>query len=477
MRNIDTETEETRLWILRLDKRISEHPNSAELYRERGDAHADLGDMEKALADYLDAARIDPANGEAHFLCGNVLAEMDEHERAIECYTASINADPNPAALANRGNSYLALDEPKKAVEDYSASIKAYIEDDDMTLEVITIFLARGEAYSMLNMHMEAIADYSEALIRDEHERGNRESILDTEYVLAQRGNMYEDVGWYADAEKDFAKAVSICQDKSTELYRMALTKSLYSRGRIHADNGEYEKAIEYYGQAIGAGFECGDPYCFRAEAYLATGRDEAALDDCNSALRIYPGAFFANRLRGNIYLNAERYADAVADFSVVLEHSPAHTEAYVLRGSAYMMMDRSDEAIRDLTRALTIDFECADAYELRGALYSSQEQYDKALEDASRLIELKPDYSDAYSMRGDVYTNIDGMENEAIADYTKAIKLDPKNAEAYFMRGMVYAEQGKKLRATKDFTKAFMLDPSLEKRANQTFDGISEQV
>lgn len=73
---------------------IRQHPDSDQLYLERGDALSWLGRYEDAIADYDRAIAIDADNPAAYFRRCRARSEIGLHEEAIEDYDKLMRLDP-----------------------------------------------------------------------------------------------------------------------------------------------------------------------------------------------------------------------------------------------------------------------------------------------------------------------------------------------------------------------------------------------
>ena len=56
-----------------------------------------LGDYKKAIADFNDAIRLEPANAEYYFKRGLAYQQLGDHKRASESFSAAIEFDKNHA--------------------------------------------------------------------------------------------------------------------------------------------------------------------------------------------------------------------------------------------------------------------------------------------------------------------------------------------------------------------------------------------
>jgi tetratricopeptide (TPR) repeat protein len=127
---------------------INLDPNNAQAYYDRADAYYyGLEEVEKALADYSEAIRLEP--------------EYAEDCIYAPCYTALINLNPNDSqAYYNRGNAYYKHQEYEKAIVDYSESIRL----DSTNFKA---YGSRGDAYYELGEFRSAVAEYTEAIRLD----------------------------------------------------------------------------------------------------------------------------------------------------------------------------------------------------------------------------------------------------------------------------------------------------------------------
>jgi tetratricopeptide (TPR) repeat protein len=134
-----------------------------------------------------------------------------------------------------------------------------------------------------------------------------------------------------------------------------------------------------------------------RGEAYMALGRFDAAMEDCQSASRIAPRQVMTEKLCG---------------------------DAYLAKGDA-------DAAITHYTRAIR-----ATSVFLRGLwigriqAYLAAQRYDDALSDANYFIGRDKTKPEVYVLRGKAYFGR-GDLREAQDDFEQALRLDSNSAEA----------------------------------------------
>jgi len=88
---------------------------------------------------------------------GNEYFRTSQYQRAVECYTGSIDAEATAVAYANRAMALLKLGEFDKAVEDSAEALKI----DPFYLKA---YQRRGTAHRELGLYLNALQDYEAAL-------------------------------------------------------------------------------------------------------------------------------------------------------------------------------------------------------------------------------------------------------------------------------------------------------------------------
>jgi len=87
--------EEPELAIAKLDRIISYRPEFAEAWNKRGDAYLQLGDLDRALADYQQTLRLNPYHFGAMQSCGEIWLERSNARRSAEYFRRALDVNPN----------------------------------------------------------------------------------------------------------------------------------------------------------------------------------------------------------------------------------------------------------------------------------------------------------------------------------------------------------------------------------------------
>jgi tetratricopeptide (TPR) repeat protein len=82
---------------------ITQSPDTAQIHFDRGQAAANIGDLDRALAKYTKGLRLDPKNADAYHIRAHMWKQKGDLDAAISDWTEAIRLDPsNVAASVNR---------------------------------------------------------------------------------------------------------------------------------------------------------------------------------------------------------------------------------------------------------------------------------------------------------------------------------------------------------------------------------------
>ena len=447
---------------------IKLNPNYIYAYSNRGLAYIAKREVDRAIEDFNVAINLNPNESGIYSNRGLAYLNKDEVDHAIEDYTKAIKLEPNDAGVYyNRGNVYRKKGDPNRAITDLNKAIQ-------LKPNFVEAYTNRGIAYSDRDDTDRAIEDYTKAIE------------LKSNYAEAyvNRGSAYTEKGDFDRAIADLNKAIQL---------KPNFVEAYYNRGAVYSDRDDTEYAIEDYTKAIelkpdfaeayyNLGIACGkkgdtdnaienftktiqlkpedaDGYHNRGVAYAKKGDSERAIVDFNKAIELNPHGADAYNNRGLAYGEKGDFDHAIVDFSKTIELNLNYAEAYINRGSAYTEKGDFDRAIDDFNSAIALNSNHAHTYHNRGLAYGKKGDYDRAIDDFNKAILRKPDYTDAYNNRGLAYGK-KGDYDRAIDDYSKVIELNPNDADAYNNRGVAFYKLSDTKCAISDYTKVIDLKP-----------------
>jgi lipoprotein NlpI len=237
--------------------RIDAHINRAIAYKAKGD-------LDRAIADYNEAIRLDPKYADAYYNRGIAYKAKGDIDRAIADYNEAIGLDSKDALAYNN----------------------------------------RGIAYKAKGDIDRAIADYNEAIR------------LDPKYADAynNRGIAHKASGDLDRAIDDFDEAIRL-NPKNALVYN--------NRGITYKAKGDLDHAIDDYDEVIGLNPKDALAYSNRGYAYQAKGDEARAVADYGQAISLDPKNILAYKTRGIAYLYGGSLAKARADFKQAAELAP----------------------------------------------------------------------------------------------------------------------------------------------------------
>jgi tetratricopeptide (TPR) repeat protein len=172
-----------------------------------------------------------------------------------------------------------------------------------------------------------------------------------------------------------------------------------------------------------------------RGNVHLNNRNFDRAIDDYNEAIRIDPKYAIGFHNRGLAYLRKGRLDPAIEDFGAAIRLNPKYTSAFINRALAYQEKAQwdfnaylaegvyEDRAIQDLDEAIRLDPNNAIAFRNRGFVNSRRQRYDRAIQDFDEAIRLNANVAAAFSGRAYALRFV-GQYERAIADYRHALTL-----------------------------------------------------
>ena len=177
---------------------------------------------------------------------------------------------------------------------------------------------------------------------------------------------------------------------------RLGEARSHLERGRTLLAQGQLERAIEEFDQAIELDSDEVEVYAARGFAYVALGEFEPGIADYDTAIELEPEDPTLYNDRGFAYAELGKYERAIVDYNQAIEMAPHHDSVdytYNNRGFAYGNLEKYEQAFRDFERAIELNPDNAWIYYNRALIRIDTGQSTKAIPDLelSLLLENPP--------------------------------------------------------------------------------------
>jgi tetratricopeptide (TPR) repeat protein len=202
--------------------------------------YSNLGDTERAFADYDTAIRLSPQNSDAYLSRGNAFQSRGEYDRAIADYTKAIRRTSRTLTGGasrkinlsfqhqRRATAHLAKGNLDLAIADYSRSI-------ELSPKSGFAHGAPGD-YKLKGDFQRAIADYNEMILIDSTD-GEDTTVLG----FVKRAAVHLALGEFDEAIVDYDEAVELSPS----------SQWLILRADAHRNQGDEDRAVADYDAAI----------------------------------------------------------------------------------------------------------------------------------------------------------------------------------------------------------------------------------
>jgi tetratricopeptide (TPR) repeat protein len=157
--------------IKEFDNAIINAPNLADAYSYRGQAKAELGDIEGAILDYNQLLLIQLKNSEGYYNRGNAYYKLEDYETAIQDYNQTLKINPQfSLAYEQRGCAYLKLENKQSAIEDFHRALELLEKKEGMDHHDQKLLIIRERLNSILPITESSLPQVAEQTGFDEKE-------------------------------------------------------------------------------------------------------------------------------------------------------------------------------------------------------------------------------------------------------------------------------------------------------------------
>ena len=244
-------------------------------FNNRGLAYQARGELDRAIADYTEAIRVDPKYVFAYANRGWAHNEKQAYKSAIVDLNVAIRLNPKYAPARNqRGNAHRGTGAFDLALADYNEAIR-------LDPKYPRPYGGRGRVHIEKRQYTSAVPDLNEAIR------------LDPRYAPAfnYRGWAFNELRKYDLALADLNEAVRL-DPKYAPSYN--------NRGNTHRARGDLDRAIADYSDAIRLDPNFVHAYNNRGRTYTYAGKPERAVSDYRRVLEL-PATTASDRQRQEV--------------------------------------------------------------------------------------------------------------------------------------------------------------------------------
>lgn len=436
-----------------LEKAVDSDPENTSAHLNLALSYQELGKNDASLAQYDVVFRQQPALHSIRFDYGNLLADMDKNEAAIENYKIYIKNYPDDArAYQNIGVVYKRLGNIDDTIANYQKALQLQKDKRDLTL-----VQDLAKCYHMLEDYPNALKYYDEVLASDS---SNYDIRYNKALVLHAMGNFKDAIDIYT----------PLLAEKNDSAIRNNLSAAYISLGDEYLNARNYSLATQMFDKAIDNGTKDSYAYFGLAQSYRACGLNEKATENFEKAIAMSPekteyskefAKFISSVNKASeveISSNSSEITEVVLTMDSVKLGEDAdikQSKELILEGDKNYNDKNYDVSIRRYQEALKLV--PADEVTLLklGNIYKIKNDNKNAINYYKKSIVVNPNYSDGWFNLGLVYAQ-DKNNNKAKECFHRVVSLNPNYSYAYYALAMAYEQDGNNKEALNNY-KIFM--------------------
>ncbi len=143
--------------IVHFNNVLRQNPDSSKAYLLRGHCLANIGERQKAAADYRQFLRLEPALPDGYYFLGFLHSEMGEMDKAIEQYKQALEINPEYfPAVYERSSALRSLGRDDEALKDLDLAVQLKPEG--------WVYHMRADTLVKLQRVEESLKDYDKAI-------------------------------------------------------------------------------------------------------------------------------------------------------------------------------------------------------------------------------------------------------------------------------------------------------------------------
>jgi CHAT domain-containing protein/tetratricopeptide (TPR) repeat protein len=226
------------------DEAIRTDPASVNAYSNRGIIYGEKGEVDRAIADFTTAIGLDPGNLQARLGGGNLLSQKNDHVGAVGDFEVALRSDRRNRNLIAKYNAERAA----VASGQQGGSATQTDMPSVLSTEYLSALYARVETLRQQGKYEDAVHAFEDLESKLNPGTPDQGRLLAT--TLANKAQALDNLGRWAASDAAFVQAISVAAPSSgrNESFMMDL---FFQRGRYLLGDGRFNEAEKAYQRAL----------------------------------------------------------------------------------------------------------------------------------------------------------------------------------------------------------------------------------
>lgn len=386
------------------------------VYTSKADVYKELDEYDKAYECMSLAIAADPAEVRSYYKRAQLLFEQEKYAQADADYQKMIELTPGDVM------GYMGLGRNQKMQKNYDAAIEQFDYVIKLSSDYSSGYSFRGECYLLQEKYNEAASDFVKALEINHDSKAfyHMQQLADSSVtsiatkLRVQAAKEPTESSWpyylgvVYERQDNYKKAIGYYKDAHKLDNNPTIAERISS---CYEDLGNYPEALKYIDMAIQADSTNEDFIRIRALINDATGNTNAAISDWDKYITMDPESYFGYYRRGWVKDHTGDSDGAIDDYTTSIELEPRYTYAYINRGVLYKFIGEQKLAKKDFETVISKDSLQEESHTIYALFHLGKVQEAKALiqkllskdENASNCYEA----ACLYSLAGETDTSL----------------------------------------------------------------------
>ncbi len=421
-----------------LEALIADHPDDVEALNLMGRLLQSRKQNDKAKTIYAQILDQDPDNQDIYLLLGNLYIADAQWDEAYDLFNRFIERFPDAyAGHFFLGKIHRQRNEPLAAEKSFRRSLAIEPELEGARFELIELYNTELKQGD----HQKKTIQLYEELLRENPQ--NNRAIFG--YALFLRDSGQE------------RQAVPVLRKYTADTSQNDLIRGIY---RFYIEPERYGEANFLLTHLVARHPDYNDLYYLQGVVLNGLNMQDkalAAFGSVRSDSRFFNEATLQIASR---YAEGEQYDQAIAHLKKALQKDPANTEFMLYVGYYYEEAEQYEMAEQYLLKVVQADPDSEQAHFRLGVIYDKMKRKEDSIASMQRVIEINGEHANALNYLGYTYADLGINLDEAESLVRRALKLRPDDGYITDSLGWVFYQKGDYEEALKWLLKASELVP-----------------